>query len=197
MHILDDLPLRGRSPQTWVAHILQNFDAFLQDHASCERKAAALAMSLVVKYSDRSALIDPMISLAREELAHFRQVVHLLTQRGQPLLSQDSKDPYINDLLQSLRHGREERFLDRLVMSALVEARGCERFGLLAAALPADSALQDFYEKLAVSEAGHYKIFIRIAKCYFNEATIREAIARIADKEVSAMERAPLQATLH
>lgn len=191
-----ELPIKGKSPAKWATYITENLDEFLQDHAACERKAAALAMSFVAKYPDRSALIDPMIALAREELEHFQQVFHLIHKRGQKLRSCDEKDPYINDILRQLRHGREERFLDRLIMSGLVEARGYERFHLLAEHL-SDPALKDFYSGLAEREAGHYKIFVRIANHYFSSDVVNEAISRISDIEGTAMREAPIRATLH
>ncbi|MDX1432486.1 MAG: tRNA isopentenyl-2-thiomethyl-A-37 hydroxylase MiaE, partial [Gammaproteobacteria bacterium] len=97
----------------WVHAVLADFDAFVQDHANCERKASALAMSLVVKHPDRTAIIPTLIALAQEELEHFRQVHDLMSQRGLPLVS-DVPDPYVNQLLACMRHGREQRFLDRM-----------------------------------------------------------------------------------
>ena len=191
-----ELPIKGKSPDKWAVYITENLDEFLQDHAACERKAAALAMSFVAKYPDRTALIDPMISLAREELEHFQQVFHLIHKRGQTLRSCDEKDPYINEILKNLRHGREERFLDRLIMSGLVEARGYERFHLLSKHLN-EEPLKEFYSQLADREAGHYRIFVRIASHYFSSDEVREAISRISDIEEKAMRAAPIRATLH
>ncbi|NRA45785.1 MAG: tRNA-(ms[2]io[6]A)-hydroxylase [Oligoflexales bacterium] len=191
-----ELPIKGKSPKKWALYITENLDEFLQDHAACERKAAALAMSFVAKYPDRTALIDPMISLAREELEHFQQVFHLIHKRGQTLRNCDEKDPYINEILKNLRHGREERFLDRLIMSGLVEARGYERFHLLSEHL-SDETLKTFYAQLAEREAGHYRIFVRIANHYFSKEEVHEAINRISDIEGKAMGSAPIRATLH
>ena len=191
-----DLKIKGKSPIKWVETVLQNFDLFLQDHAACERKAAALAMSFVAKYPDREALIDPMICLAREELEHFQQVFRLLHKQGLKLAQKDEKDPYINTILANLRHGREERFLDRLIMSGLVEARGHERFSLLSEHLQ-EPDLKHFYRNLAEKEAGHYRIFIRIAKHYFSQEEVDQSIERISDIETTAMISAPIRATLH
>ncbi|MDD9952199.1 MAG: tRNA-(ms[2]io[6]A)-hydroxylase [Zetaproteobacteria bacterium] len=188
--------LLSKSPDAWAKHILDHFDDFLRDHASCERKAAALAMSFVTKYPDRDAIIEPMVSLAREELEHFHQVFHILRKRGQQLGRADHKDFYINEILSHLRHGRDERFLDRLIMSGLVEARGHERFSLLAQHMEAGK-MRDFYTQLAEREAGHYKIFIRLARLYFDADTVKEAVARIQKVESEAMLKAPLNATLH
>ena len=194
--MLDIYHLKEKSPSQWAEHVVEHFDTFLQDHAACERKASALAMSFVVKYPDRSLLIDPMIALAREELEHFQQVYHLIRQRGQALVAKDEKDLYVNEILKSLRHGRDERFLDRLIMSGLVEARGNERFSLLADHLD-DPQLKKFYKDLALKEAGHCKIFIKIAKQYFDENHVEEALERISIIESKAMLASPVCSKLH
>src|SRR5690606_23748014 len=92
---ISDLPLKSLTPVAWVGVVLSDFDHFLVDHAACERKASALCMSLICKYPDRPALVDPMVSLAREELQHFREVYKILEKRGLRLLP-DEKDPYVN-----------------------------------------------------------------------------------------------------
>ena len=191
-----ELPIQDKSSRAWAKFVAGHFGAFLQDHAACERKAAALAMSFVARYPDRPALVEPMIALAREELEHFHQVFRLMRRRGLSLASGDQKDPYINMILQELRHGRDERLLDRLIMSALVEARGYERFALLADVLD-EPELKGFYSRLSESEAGHYRIFVRIAKHYFSESQINEALDRISSIENKAMKQAPLRAALH
>jgi tRNA-(ms[2]io[6]A)-hydroxylase len=153
-------------------------------------------MSFVAKYSDRSAIIEPMVCLAREELEHFHQVYRLIARRGLTLAETDERDGYINEILQSLRHGRVERFLDRLVMSGIVEARGFERFRMLSEYLE-DPELKTFYRKLADTEAGHYAIFIRLAHHYFAPVEVEEAVARISLVESRAMLAAPIKGSLH
>ena len=145
--------LISSTPIEWVETVLEDFDRFLQDHAACERKAAALAMSFVAKYSDRPMIIEPMVSLAREELHHFRQVFLQMQKRGLQLASHDDKDPYVNGILKRLNHGHNERFLDRLIASGLIESRGHERFSLLAQHL-SDPDLKLFYDQLAKVRRG-------------------------------------------
>tara|TARA_B100000029_G_scaffold287907_1_gene281696 strand:- start:465 stop:1049 length:585 start_codon:yes stop_codon:yes gene_type:complete len=142
----------------WVQVILDNFDEFLQDHANCERKASALAMSLVVKYPDRTSIIPQLIELAQEELEHFRQVYELMCERGLPLLK-DEPDPYVNALLSHMRNGREERFVDRMLVSSVIECRGAERFKLISQALD-DVTLKHFYRDLWAAEAKHGHQFV-------------------------------------
>ncbi len=190
------LPILGSTSKEWALHVIAHFDLFLIDHASCERKAAALAMSLIAKYPDRKFLIEPMVSLAREELEHFAQVYRLLTKRGISHLPPDERDPYVHSILQRLRTGREEHFLDRLVTSGMIEARGWERFSVLAENLE-DDTLKTFYMDLAKRERGHYRIFINIAEKYFSKEDVEEAITRIAEYEYEAMTQAPLKARVH
>lgn len=190
------LPLKIATDPQWVKAPLADFDLFLQDHAACEKKASALAMSMIAKYPDREVLVDPMVSLAREELDHFRRVYQLMSKRGVKLASSDEKDVYVGTLLKELRHGRNERFLDRLVCSAVVEARGFERFHLVADGLE-EGELKSFYHELAESEAGHYMIFIRIARHYFDERTVSEAVERISTVEAKVLAELPHRAALH
>ncbi|TFH49059.1 MAG: tRNA-(ms[2]io[6]A)-hydroxylase, partial [Lysobacterales bacterium] len=137
----------------WVQVVLADFDAFIQDHANCERKASALAMSLVVKYPDRTRIVPALIVLAQEELEHFRQVHALMVSRGLALVK-DTQDPYVNQLAACMRHGRELRFIDRLLVSSLIECRGAERFRIIADALE-DQSLKNFYASLWKAEAKH------------------------------------------
>ena len=130
--LVPQLPLQRASSPRWAEMVCADFETFLLDHASCERKAAALAMSLVAKYSDCTGLVEPMVSLAREELEHFAEVYRLIRKRNIIFRVQDERDPYVRDMIRQLRTGEQVSFLDRLIMSGLVEARGYERFHLLA-----------------------------------------------------------------
>ncbi|MFY7929339.1 MAG: tRNA-(ms[2]io[6]A)-hydroxylase [Oligoflexus sp.] len=179
------MPLKASSPKAWLLAVQSDFDRFLQDHAACERKASALAMSLVARYPDREPLLEPMICLAKEELAHFHEVFRLMQKRGVPL-SNDEKDPYVSALLRHVRHSREEHFLDKLLISAVIEARGCERFGMVAEALD-DPELQAFYRRLAREEAGHYMIFLRIARLYFSPEELSERLEYLLEQEATIM----------
>ena len=154
----------------WVEVPLANFDEFIMDHANCERKASALAMSLVMKYADRPPIIPGLIDVALEELEHFRQVYGLMQRRGLKLAS-DVPDPYVKQLMQLMRHTRDERLIDHMVVSSIVECRGAERFGLIADAL-SDAELKSFYSELHRAELKHGHLFIHLLLKLFPEQPV-------------------------
>jgi len=174
---------------------MTDFDRFLLDHANCERKASALAMSLVVKYPDRKAVIPGLIALAREELEHFSQVYDILAQRGLAL-AKDEPDPYVNELLATARHGRDERFIDRMLIASVVECRGAERFGLLAAALD-DAWLSGFYDQLYRSELKHGNEFVRLALHEFSPDIVYPRLEELVRIEADIAGRLEFRPALH
>jgi tRNA-(ms[2]io[6]A)-hydroxylase len=187
--------LRSDTPAAWLDTVLADFDTFLVDHAACERKASAMGMSFVVRYPDRTALIEPMIELAREELEHYHQVMRLILGRG-IRITRDQKDPYINRLDELVRHGRDERLLDRLIFGGIVEARGSERFGLIARALePGD--LEEFYVSLATSEARHYLLFLDLAKRFFADDVVERRVDEFLDREAEIVDGLEIRSALH
>ncbi len=179
----------------WVQVILENFDAFLQDHANCERKASALAMSLVVKYPDRTRIIPDLIALAAEELAHFAQVYELMCRRGVALVK-DTQDPYVNALMALMRHGREERFVDRMLVSSIVECRGAERFGIIAENLP-EAELRDFYHALWKSELKHGHQFIDMVLKYIDGDVVYARLDELAAREAEILRCLEWRPSLH
>src|SRR5262245_1282213 len=70
------------TPAGWVGAVRSDFDAFLRDHAACERKASATAMTLAAHYRDKETLVTKMVDLACEELHHFRKVYACIVARG-------------------------------------------------------------------------------------------------------------------
>ncbi len=193
------LELRVATADPWVAVVLDGFDEFLLDHAACERKASANALSLVTHYPDRQELVRLMIELAREELHHFQQVHRLIDERGL-MLARDRKDPYLNALLKRIRRGRDEYFLDRLLIGGIAEARGCERFGLIATALVkrgTDSELADFYANLSESEARHRDVFVDLAELYFDKDMVGSRLSEWLDDEARIVSELPITAALH
>ena len=187
--------LKAATTPQWIETVLKNFDAFLLDHAACERKASATAMSLVAHYPDRSDLVRAMIELAQEELQHFADVYRRIAERGLTL-GPDTKDPYVGRLIKEYRDGSDAYFLDRLLVAGIVEARGCERFGLVAEALPA-GPMKDFYRDIAASEARHRGLFARLARVYFEEPTVDRRAEELLDVEARLIADLPLRAAVH
>lgn len=179
----------------WAQIALQDFDAFLLDHAACERKASAVGMSFVVRYPDRPRIIEPMIQFAREELEHFHQVVKLCQKRGL-VLGPDEADPYVNRLMKEVRCGRDERFLDRLLCSALIEARGCERLGLVTQTLE-DPDLKSFYGRLTRAEGAHEAFFAEMALLYFSTQIVDARLKELAQIEATAIQAVPYRSAIH
>ena len=150
----------------WAALVRQDLSELLTDHAWCEQKAASNAISMIVRYPELGDLVAELTRIAQEELEHFGQVVERIHARGWAL-GAERKDNYVNELMQFLRKdgGREERLVDRLLFSAMIEARSCERFKLLTEQVE-DAELREFYHGLMASEAGHYTTFIGFARKY-------------------------------
>lgn len=189
------MKLHAATPGTWTATALANLDTFLLDHASAERKASATALSLIVHYPDRAELVDAMVELAQEELLHFAQVYRIIAERGLALRG-DTKDDYVRSLRKLARPTSPEYLLDRLLIAGVIEARGCERFGLIAEAL-SPGPLKDFYLELTRAEARHSGLFVRLAKLYFAAPRAVERLDELLATEGAIMLAAPIQPTLH
>lgn len=183
------------TPAGWLTAVRDDIDRFLIDHAACERKASAMAVSMITHYPDRHELIAPMGDLALEEMAHYRDVLRLIQARG-IALGKDQKDPYVNALRAAMRTGREAFFQDRLLVAGLIEARGAERFGLLADGLD-DAELRDFYRRFASSEARHFRLFLNLADQFFEPELNAERVSELRIAEADIMLSQPLRAALH
>ena len=183
------------SSNAWLQCVMTNFGEFLIDHAANERKASAMAMSLVAHYPDKHELVSSMIDLALEELNHFRQVIRLMQER-ELVMTADEKDPYVNQIRSHVRKGPEEYFLDRLLSGALIEARGEERFRLISDNLK-DTKLKSFYHTLANSEKGHHALFVRLAEQYFDQGTVDQRLAEWVAIERTIIEQMPVRSKLH
>ena len=189
------LALQAPTPPAWLPCVLADFDAFLLDHAAAERKASAVALSLITHYPDRRELVAAMMDLAREELEHFYQVYRRVEARGL-VLGSDGKDPYVGALRRQIRSGRDDYFLDRLLVGGIVEARGCERFGLVAEALD-DPALGSFYHQIAASEARHDALFVALAKTYFPSSDVDDRLAALLRDEAEIVRGLAIRPALH
>ena len=149
--------LKYHTPFEWTEVVLADFNTFLQDHAAAEKKASGMAMSMLSHYPDKRKLVKAMTDLALEELIHFKQVLKLLLERDVNL-GDDKKDPYIKQIRALFRHGRDGFLMDRLLVGGVIEARGHERFSLVAQALP-EGKEKDFYVAIAKSEEKHKNLF--------------------------------------
>ncbi|MEX2488974.1 MAG: tRNA-(ms[2]io[6]A)-hydroxylase [Pseudomonadales bacterium] len=193
--MLSDSPLKRPSSEKWLTAVLADFDTFLLDHAANERKASTMAMSLVAHYPDKKKLVEAMIDLALEELNHFRQVVRLINRRDM-VLAPDEKDAYVNQLRNHFRKGAEKYFLDRLLCAAVIEARGAERFNLIAGALQ-EPDLKAFYTSLSKSESNHYELFTNLAAVYFPKPTVQQRFHEWLTIEDRIMDSLDIKPRLH
>ena len=187
--------LRQASPGAWLQTVLDNFDQFLIDHAAAEKKASGMATSMLSHYPDKPELVEAMCELALEEMLHFRDVVKLLHERGLTL-GADAKDHYINAFRKHMRRGTEVYFLDRLLIGSIVEARGAERFGLIAEALP-EGKLKKFYIAITESEKRHDDLFLKFAYKYFEREIVEKRLDELLDIEAELIRSLPIIAALH
>ncbi len=189
------LHLASTTGDAWLARALAHLDEILVDHAHCEKKAASTAVSLLFRYPDRTALLRPLSRLAREELRHFERVVATLEARGVPLRRQ-VPSPYAGQLLAAVRPDEPNRLADTLLCMGLIEARSCERLGLLAGAVP-DQGLGRLFAGLLASEARHHRTYVALAAGAVPEASVRQRLAELARHEAAVIARAPPWPRLH
>lgn len=158
----------------WVNLASIELEAILTDHAFCEQKAATTCISLIQRYPDKEKLVKELSPIVTEEWGHFRLVLAELEKRKLKLGKQ-RKDTYVNRLLEfQKKDGHpDDRFLDRLLTMALIEARSCERFKRLSEGLD-DEYMRNFYRRFMESEAGHYTLFIELAETYIEKEKVRQ-----------------------
>lgn len=167
------LKLQLPTDPIWVTNVVEsNIEEILTDHAFCEQKAASNAITLIVQNHNLSDLVQEMIALAQEEMDHFKRVHDIILQRGF-VLGRERKDNYVGELQKFMKKGgsRTDQLVDRLLFSAMIEARSCERFKVLSENIN-DEELSAFYYELMVSEATHYATFIRLAKKYAGDIDV-------------------------
>lgn len=168
------LGLKLPTDPRWVNLAEISLEEILTDHAFCEQKAATTCISLIQKYPGYERLVEEVAPIVTEEWGHFRQVLAELHRRGLKLGKQ-RRDEYVNKLFEFEKKGGhpEDRFLDKLLISALIEARSCERFKRLSEGLD-DEYMRNFYRKFMESEAGHYTLFIELAEHYLPKEKVRK-----------------------
>ena len=161
------------TPSSWLEAAKQNIPTLLIDHANCEKKAASTALNLMYRYVDKPKLLLQMSKLAREELRHFEQVVTIINKRNLDY-TQLSSSRYAGELRKSVRTFEPARLLDTLIVSAIVEARSCERFASLAPLLEDD--LSRFYSELLKSEERHFRVYLDLAETISEDFPLEERI---------------------
>lgn len=190
------IDLQTETKPEWVTLVLNNIEFFLQDHANCERKASSMMMSFVAKYPNRIEIIPELIATAIEELEHFQDVYKIMESRGIPLHQELEQDHYVNQLNALCRTSPEERFLDRLLISSVVECRGAERFKLVYQAVE-DEELKKFYHRLWAAEAKHGNLFVKMSLLYFDEKAVYDRLQFFVKKEAEILNNLELRAAFH
>ena len=174
-----------RTPEAWVSVAVRSLPLLMIDHANCEKKAAATAMSLMHRYTDNTALLNKMSRLAREELRHFEQVLKLMTKRGIAYESVTASR-YAQGLRDEVRNKDPHKLVDTLIVGALIEARSCERFAALSPHV--DKELGDFYASLLKSESRHFMDYITLAKTLASPDEVHQRLSVFSAIEQSLIE---------
>ncbi|MFT5336924.1 MAG: tRNA-(ms[2]io[6]A)-hydroxylase [Sphingobacteriales bacterium] len=192
------LGLKLPTDPRWVNIVEKNIEEILTDHAYCEQKAASNAISMLVKYSEFPDVVTEMTKIAIEEMEHFGMVHEMILKRNLTL-GRERKDEYVNDLLKFVQKGggnRTRLLVDRLLFSALVEARSCERFRLLSEEID-DPELREFYRELMISEATHYTTFLGFAKKYGKDMDVDQRWQDFLQYEAEVIQKYGKSETMH
>lgn len=187
------LGLKLPTDPRWVNLAEMDLGEILTDHAYCEQKAATSCISLIQAYPEREELVRELAPIVTEEWGHFRSVLREMDKR-QLKLGRQRKDEYVNKLLAFQKKGgsRDDKLLEKLLVFALIEARSCERFRLMSLHI-SDEDLKDFYHRFMISEAGHYRLFIDLARKYFGEERANARWQEYLTKEAEIMEKLDLR----
>ena len=192
------LKLQLPTDPLWVKNVVEsNIEEILTDHAFCEQKAASNAITLIVQNPNLSDLVKEMAALVIEEMDHFKRVHDIILERGY-VLGRERKDDYVNELRKFLPAGgsRESQLIDRLLFSAMIEARSCERFKVMSENI-SDKQLSAFYHELMISEAGHYTMFIRLAKKYAGPVDVDKRWKEFLTYEAQVIQNYGKKETIH
>ena len=192
------LKLQLPTDPLWVKNVVEsNIEEILTDHAFCEQKAASNAITLIVQNPQLSDLVQEMAALVQEEMDHFKRVHDIILERGF-ILGRERKDDYVNELRKFLSSGgsRSSQLIDRLLLSAMIEARSCERFKVMSEHIN-DQQLSDFYHELMISEATHYTTFIRLAKKYADGIDVDKRWKESLDYEAQVIQNYGKSETIH
>jgi tRNA-(ms[2]io[6]A)-hydroxylase len=192
------LKLQLPTDPLWVKNVVEsNIEELLTDHAFCEQKAASNAITLIVQNPNLSEIVQEMSLLVQEEMDHFKRVHDIILARGF-VLGRERKDNYVNELRKFviIGGGRSAQLVDRLLFSAMIEARSCERFKVLSENIN-DDELAAFYHELMISEATHYSMFIRLAKKYCGEIDVDTRWKQFLEFEAQVIQSYGKWETIH
>lgn len=192
------LKLQLPTDPLWVKNVVEsNIQEILTDHAFCEQKAASNAITLIVQNPQLSDLVQEMAALVQEEMDHFKRVHDIILERGF-VLGRERKDDYVNELRKFMVTGgsRSVQLIDRLLLSAMIEARSCERFKVMSEHIN-DQQLSEFYHELMISEATHYSTFIRLAKKYADGIDVDKRWKEFLDYEAQVIQNYGKSETIH
>lgn len=186
------------TPDTWVETVFKDFNTFLSDHASAEKKASGMALSVAAHYPDKPKIVSAMVDLAVEELNHYRQVIRLILNRGLNPLP-DSQDTYVKNLNSAIRRGSDFFLIDRLLVGGIIEKRGSERFSLVAQKFAqTEPAISHFYTSITASEERHYSLFLELAlDACRSEAELFERLNELLELEANLIDELPTRPALH
>ena len=181
------LRLKLPTDPRWAKLVESNIEEILSDHAWAEQKAASNALSVVTNNSEHADLVSDMLAIAKEEVEHFQLGHNIIVVRGFQL-ARERKDPYVNELFKFLKKdgSRISAFVDRMLFSALIEARSCERFKVLSENIK-DEELATFYRDLMESEANHYATFLAYARKYGTGINVEKRWQEWLDFEASVI----------
>ncbi|HEY1009060.1 MAG: tRNA-(ms[2]io[6]A)-hydroxylase [Daejeonella sp.] len=192
------LKLQLPTDPLWVKNVVEsNIEEILTDHAFCEQKAASNAITLIVQNPNLSDLVQEMAMLVQEEMDHFKRVHDIILARGF-VLGRERKDNYVNELMQFIIKGgsRQDQLIDRLLFSAMIEARSCERFKVMSEHIK-DEELSKFYYELMVSEATHYTMFIGLARKYAGDIDVEKRWKEFLDYEAMVIQNYGKSESIH
>jgi len=191
------LGLKLPTDPRWVNIVESNLEEILTDHAWCEQKAASNAITIITYNPELTDLVSDLLALVKEEISHFEQVFEIIKARGYTL-GRERKDSYVNELYQFMQKGgsRSASFVDRMLFSAMIEARSCERFKVLSENID-DAELSKFYYELMVSEAGHYTTFLTYARKYGKEVDVDKRWKEWLDHEAKVIANYGKKETVH
>lgn len=181
----------------WAAYAVAHLEEILLDHAHCEKKAASTAVGLMFRYEERPELQTPLSQLAREELAHYEEVIERLGERGIPFRRLPAGG-YAAGLHEAVRKQEPYRLLDNLLTCAIIEARSCERMQLLGEELMAhDPDLGKLYSGLLAAEARHFRRYVELAELCFDQQQVQARLTELAAHEADVIARLPVEPRLH